>query len=727
MESSVKIKIALAGNPNCGKTTLFNILTGSNQYVGNWPGVTVEKKEGTLKGHPEAVIQDLPGIYSLSPYSPEELVTRRYLVEDHPDVILNIVDGTNIERNLYLTTQLMDLGHPVVLAVNMIDLVRKNGDAIDLEKLGKALGCPCMEISALKGEGCMEAAEAALALGKNHTHSDRPHVFGGSVEHALAHIEESIEGKVQPNYLRWYAIKLFERDEMVRKELNFPKALLDHLEMHIQDCEREMDDDAESIIADQRYTYIESVIRKAVQKKAPKHSLSLSDKIDRVVTDRVLALPIFALIMFGMYAIAMGSFPFSIGTIGSDWANDVLFGQWIPDALGTFLRALHVSDWLYGLVMDGILAGVGAVLGFVPQILVLSFLLSVLEDVGYMSRVAFIMDRLLRKFGLSGKSIIPMLVATGCGVPGILASRTIEQENDRKITVMTTGFIPCGAKMPIIGLFAGAVFGNSPLVAVSAFFIGVGAVVTSGVILKKFKTFAGKPAPFVMELPAYHLPSARNVLRATGERGMDFVKRATTIVLLSSIVLWFLKGYGFAGGSFGPVEDSNLSLLADFGRLFAWIFYPLGWKGDMAWKATVASITGLVAKEQVVMTFGSLYHFAGELSESGSEIWKMIAADFGPARAYSFMIFNLLCAPCFAAIGAIRREMGSRKWTWITIGYMCAFAYAVSLIVFQLAGLFTGEAHLGILTLCAAWVLAVLVYLVARKNKYADAQVRVGV
>lgn len=727
MESSVKIKIALAGNPNCGKTTLFNILTGSNQYVGNWPGVTVEKKEGTLKGHPEAVIQDLPGIYSLSPYSPEELVTRRYLVEDHPDVILNIVDGTNIERNLYLTTQLMDLGHPVVLAVNMIDLVRKNGDAIDLEKLGKALGCPCMEISALKGEGCMEAAEAALALGKNHTHSDRPHVFGGSVEHALAHIEESIEGKVQPNYLRWYAIKLFERDEMVRKELNFPKALLDHLEMHIQDCEREMDDDAESIIADQRYTYIESVIRKAVQKKAPKHSLSLSDKIDRVVTDRVLALPIFALIMFGMYAIAMGSFPFSIGTIGSDWANDVLFGQWIPDALGTFLRALHVSDWLYGLVMDGILAGVGAVLGFVPQILVLSFLLSVLEDVGYMSRVAFIMDRLLRKFGLSGKSIIPMLVATGCGVPGILASRTIEQENDRKITVMTTGFIPCGAKMPIIGLFAGAVFGNSPLVAVSAFFIGVGAVVISGVILKKFKTFAGKPAPFVMELPAYHLPSARNVLRATGERGMDFVKRATTIVLLSSIVLWFLKGYGFAGGSFGPVEDSNLSLLADFGRLFAWIFYPLGWKGDMAWKATVASITGLVAKEQVVMTFGSLYHFAGELSESGSEIWKMIAADFGPARAYSFMIFNLLCTPCFAAIGAIRREMGSRKWTWITIGYMCAFAYAVSLIVFQFAGLFTGEAHLGILTLCAAWVLAVLVYLVVRKNRYADAQVRVGV
>ena len=723
----MQVKIALAGNPNCGKTTLFNILTGSNQYVGNWPGVTVEKKEGTLKGHEDVVIQDLPGIYSLSPYSPEEVVTRTYLVNDHPDAILNIVDGTNIERNLYLTTQLMDLGHPVVIAVNMIDLVRRNGDIIDLQRLGKALGCPCIEISALKGEGCLEAAEKAVELARNHTHGDRPHVFGGSVEHALAHIEESIEGMVKPNYLRWYAIKIFERDEMVRKELALPRDLLNHVEKHIVDCERELEDDAESIIADQRYTYIESVIRKAVQKKAPKHALSLSDRIDRIVTNRILALPIFACVMYLMYAIAMGGYPFSIGTIATDWANDVLFGVWIPNLLDSLLTALGVSGWLYGLVIDGILAGVGAVLGFVPQILVLSFLLSVLEDVGYMSRVAFIMDRILRKFGLSGKSIIPMLVATGCGVPGILASRTIEQENDRKITVMTTGFIPCGAKMPIIGLFAGAVFGNSPLVAVSAFFIGVSAVVVSGVILKKFKTFAGKPAPFVMELPAYHLPSARNVLRATYDRGMDFVKRATTIVLLSSIVLWFLKGYGFVDGGFGAVEDSNLSLLADVGKLVAWIFYPLGWAGDMAWKATVATVTGLIAKEQVVMTFGTLYRFGGELSESGDEIWKLVAADFGPVRAYSFMIFNLLCAPCFAAIGAIRREMGNGKWTLITVGYMCAFAYVISLIVFQLVGLVTGEASFGLFTIVALAALAGLIYLVARKNKYADTRVKVGV
>ena len=723
----MELKIALAGNPNCGKTTLFNILTGSNQYVGNWPGVTVEKKEGALKGHDDVIIQDLPGIYSLSPYSPEEVVTRTYLVNDHPDAILNIVDGTNIERNLYLTTQLMDLGHPVVIAVNMIDLVRKNGDTIDLEKLGKALGCVCVEISALKGEGCLEAAEKAVELARNHTHGDMPHVFGGGVEHALAHIEESIEGKVKNNYLRWYAIKLFERDEMVRKEVGLSEDILDHLEKHITDCEKELDDDAESIIADQRYTYIGSVIQKAVQKKAPKHALSLSDKIDRIVTNRVLAIPIFACVMYLMYAIAMGSYPWSIGTIATDWANDVLFGEWIPGLFDTILTTLGVSGWLYGLIMDGIVAGVGAVLGFVPQILVLSLLLSILEDVGYMSRVAFIMDRLLRKFGLSGKSIIPMLVATGCGVPGILASRTIEQENDRKITVMTTGFIPCGAKMPIIGLFAGAVFGNSPLVAVSAFFIGVAAVVISGVILKKFKTFAGKPAPFVMELPAYHLPSARNVLRSTYDRGMDFVKRATTIVLLSSIVLWYLQSYGIVDGVYMAVEDSNLSLLADLGKLVSWIFYPLGWVGDMAWKATIATVTGLIAKEQVVMTFGTLYHYAGELSEAGDEIWALIAADFGPIRAYSFMIFNLLCAPCFAAIGAIKREMGNVKWTVGTIAYMCAFAYAISLVVYQIGGLFTGEATFSIFTIFAAAVLAALIYLVVRKNKYADTRVKVGV
>ena len=721
------IKIALAGNPNCGKTTLFNILTGSNQYVGNWPGVTVEKKEGTLKGHDDVIIQDLPGIYSLSPYSPEEVVTRRYLVTEHPDAILNIVDGTNIERNLYLTTQLIELGHPVVVAVNMIDLVRKNGDTIDLQKLSKALGCTCLEISALKSLGCQEAAERAVELARNHTHGEMPHVFNGSVEHALAHIEESIEGKVSQNYLRWYAIKLFERDQRVRSELKLDSDLISHLEKHIADCEKEMDDDAESIIADQRYTYIGNVMDRAVVKKAPKHSLTLSDKIDRIVTHRILALPIFAGIMFLMYAIAMGSFPFSIGTICTDWANDVLFGQWIPDLLGGLLTSLHVSPWLYGLVMDGILAGVGSVLGFVPQILVLSFLLSILEDVGYMSRVAFIMDRILRKFGLSGKSIIPMLVATGCGVPGILASRTIEQDRDRKITVMTTGFIPCGAKMPIIGLFAGAVFGNSPLVATSAFFIGVGAVVTSGVILKKFKALAGKPAPFVMELPTYHLPSARNVLRSTGERGWDFVKRALTIVLLSSMVLWFLQSYGFENGVFQAVQDNNTSLLADLGKAIAWLFYPLGWMGDMAWKATVATFTGLIAKEQVVMTFGTLYHYAGELSEEGNEIWAMIAADFGPVRAYSFMIFNLLCAPCFAAIGAIRREMNSGKWTLATIGYMCGFAYAISLIVYQIGGLFTGEASFGILTVAAVAVLAGLVYLVVRKNRHADIPVKIGV
>ena len=710
------IKIALAGNPNCGKTTLFNALTGMNQYVGNWPGVTVEKKEGALKGRSDVTIQDLPGIYSLSPYSPEEVVTRTYLVNEHPDAILNIVDGTNIERNLYLTTQLIELGYPVVVAVNMIDLVRKNGDTIDLEKLSKALGCVCMEISALKGEGGMEVAEKAVELAKNHVHGPRPHVFNGSVEHALAHIEEEIDEIVDATYLRWYAIKLFERDEVVQKELNLGQDVLAHLEKHIVDCETEMDDDAESIIADQRYTYIVNVIAKAVKKKAAKHAMSLSDKIDSVVTNRVLALPIFAGIMFLMYAIAMGSFPFSIGTIGTDWANDVLFGEWVPNLFDKILSALGVSSWVYGLVMDGIVAGVGAVLGFVPQILVLSLLLSILEDVGYMSRVAFIMDRVLRKFGLSGKSIIPMLVATGCGVPGILSSRTIEQENDRKITVMTTGFIPCGAKMPIIGLFAGAIFGNSPLVAVSAFFIGVLAVVLSGVILKKFKAFAEKPAPFVMELPTYHLPSVRNVFRTTLDRGWDFVKRATTIVLLSSIVLWLLQSYGYVDGAFTAVDDSNVSFLANVGKLFAWIFYPLGWMGDMAWKATVATVTGLIAKEEVVMTFGTLYNFGGELSEAGDEIWKMIAADFGPVRAYSFMIFNLLCAPCFAAIGAIKREMGSAKWTWGTILYMCGFAYVIALIVFQLVGLVSGEATFGVFTIVAAVALVVLLYLIFRKG-----------
>lgn len=710
------IKIALAGNPNCGKTTLFNYLTGANQYVGNWPGVTVEKKEGKLKGRPEVVIQDLPGIYSLSPYSPEEVVSRTYLVKEHPDAILDIVDGTNIERNLYLTTQLLELGYPVVLAVNMIDLVRKNGDEIDIEKLGKALHCSCVEISALKGEGCAEAAEKAVYLAGHHTHGDIPHVYGGSVEHALAHIEEILEGKVDSKYIRWYAIKMFERDEVVRKELALDEALLTHIETHIHDCEEELDDDAESIIADQRYKYIVDVVGRAVKKKKAKHSMSLSDKIDRIVTNRILAIPIFVGIMFLMYAIAMGNFPFSVGTLGTNWANDTLFGEWLPWVFDQALSALHVSGWLYGLIMDGILAGVGAVLGFVPQILVLSFLLSILEDIGYMSRVAFIMDKVLRRFGLSGKSIIPMLVATGCGVPGILSSRTIEQENDRKITIMTTGFIPCGAKMPIIGLFAGAIFGNSPLIAVSAFFIGILAVIISGVILKKFKTFAGHPAPFVMELPAYHLPSPKNVLRTTFDRGWDFVKRATTIVLISSIVLWFLKTYGIENGAFLAVSNPDDSFLAEFGKVVAWIFYPIGWVGSMAWKATVATITGLIAKEEVVMTFGTLYRFGADISETGTEIWKQIALDFGPVRAYSFLIFNLLCAPCFAAISTIRKEMGSTKWMFRTIGYMCAFAYIIALIVFQFAGLITGEATFSVFTVIAAVALCALLYMIFRRG-----------
>ena len=714
----MELKIALAGNPNCGKTTLFNALTGSNQYVGNWPGVTVEKKEGKLKGHKDVVIQDLPGIYSLSPYTLEEVVARSYLVNEKPDAILNIVDGTNIERNLYLTTQLIELGLPVVVAVNMIDLVRKNGDTIDLNKLGAALGCEVVEMSALKGEGGQAAAEKAVALAQSHKAGELPHVFTGSVEHAIAHIEESIQGKVDEGYLRWYAIKLFERDEKVLEDLKLDKDLAEHLEEHIADCEKELDDDAESIITNQRYAYINGVVSKAVKKKAPKGSLSVSDKIDQIVTNRILALPIFAVVMFCIYSIAMGGYAFSIGTMGTDWANDVLFGEIVPGFFDGILTSLGVSGWLYGLIMDGIVAGVGAVLGFVPQMLVLFFLLAILEDVGYMARVAFIMDRIFRRFGLSGKSFIPMLVATGCGVPGIMASRTIEQDRDRKMTIMTTGFIPCGAKMPIIGLFAGAVFGESPWVATSAFFIGIAAVVVSGIMLKKFKAFAGEPAPFVMELPTYHAPSMGNVLRATWERGCSFIKRAGTIILLSSIILWFLQGYGFVDGVWQAVEDNNDSLLAMIGSAVAWIFYPLGWMGDMAWKATVATITGLIAKEEVVNTFGVLYQYAGEadLLEDSHDIWVAIGADFGAITAYSFMIFNLLCAPCFAAMGAIKREMNNAKWTLGAIGYMCGFAYVVSMIVYQLGGLITGEAVFSLWTVVAVAALAGILYLLFRKG-----------
>ncbi|MCI9511727.1 MAG: ferrous iron transport protein B [Oscillibacter sp.] len=714
------IKIALAGNPNCGKTTLFNDLTGSNQYVGNWPGVTVEKKEGRLRGHKDVVIQDLPGIYSLSPYTLEEVVARGYLVNERPNAILNIVDGTNIERNLYLTTQLIELGLPVVVAVNMIDLVRKNGDQIDLAKLGQTLGCTVVEMSALKKLGSQEAAEAAVRAAQGAAGGELPHVFTGSVEHALAHIEESISGLVDERCLRWYAIKVFERDEKVLEELALNDELRSHLEQHIADCEKELDDDAESIVTNQRYAYINSVVTKAVKKKAAKYSLSVSDKIDQIVTNRILALPIFAAVMFCIYAIAMGGWAISIGTMGTDWANDVLFGEMVPGLFDAILGALGVAEggWLYGLIQDGIVAGVGAVLGFVPQMLVLFFLLAILEDVGYMARVAFIMDRIFRRFGLSGKSFIPMLVATGCSVPGIMASRTIEQDRDRKMTIMTTGFIPCGAKMPIIGLFAGAVFGDSPWVATSAFFIGIAAVVISGIMLKKFKAFAGEPAPFVMELPAYHAPSASNVLRATWERGWSFIKRAGTIILLSSIILWFLMGYGVVDGVFQAVEDNNDSLLAAIGSGVAIIFAPLGWVGDMAWKATTATFTGLIAKEEVVNFFGVAYHYAGEadLMEDASGIYAAIGADFGAMAAYSFMIFNLLCAPCFAAMGAIKREMNNVKWTLGAIGYMCGFAYVVSLIVFQLGGLVTGEAVPGVGTVAALVLLAGIIYLLFRKG-----------
>ena len=725
----MSIKIALAGNPNCGKTTLFNDLTGSNQYVGNWPGVTVEKKEGRLKGQKDVVIQDLPGIYSLSPYTLEEVVARGYLVNEKPDAILNIIDGTNIERNLYLTTQLIELGIPVVMAVNMIDLVRKNGDKIDLKKLSAELGCQAVEISALKGEGSMKAAEMAVAAAKSGKAGELPHVFTGSVEHAIAHIEESIQGKVDDRFLRWYAVKLFERDDKVQQELKLDKALVDHIDQHIADCEKEMDDDAESIITNQRYAYINTVVEKAVRKKARVEQLTVSDKIDQVVTNRIFALPIFALIMFLMYALSMGTSiadgGISIGSLATDWTNDVLFGEIVPNALGGFLESVGVADWLYGLIMDGIVAGVGAVLGFVPQMLVLFFLLSILEDIGYMARVAFIMDRIFRKFGLSGKSFIPMLVGTGCGVPGVMASRTIENERDRRMTIMTTCFIPCGAKMPIIGLFAGALFGGSSLVAVSAYFIGFAAIIISGIILKKTKLFAGDPAPFVMELPAYHVPAWGNVLRATWERGWSFIKRAGTVILASTIILWFLQGFGFEDGVFGMVEDQDNSILAAVASAIAWIFAPQGFGN---WRATVASISGLIAKENVVGTLGVLYHFGGELSENGDEIWGEIANDYTAISAYSFMIFNLLCAPCFAAMGAIKREMNNGKWTAIAIGYMCLLAYCASLVVYQIGGLITGEVGFNIFTIVAVAIIVFTIYMLVRPNKYLnDNEVKIDV
>ena len=712
----MSIKIALAGNPNCGKTTLFNALTGSNQYVGNWPGVTVEKKEGKLKKHNDVIITDLPGIYSLSPYTLEEVVARNYLIDEKPDVVLNIIDGTNLERNLYLTTQVVELGIPVVVAVNMMDVVKKNGDKINVNELSRQLACPVVEISALKGTGVMEAAEKAIEVAGSEAPIPQ-HKFSGVVEHAIAHIEEAAVHNMPERQQRWYAIKIFESDDKVLEKLNIPQQTLDHIHKDIEAAEEEMDDDAESIITNERYLYISSII-KAVYKKKSKGKLSTSDKIDKVITNRILGLPIFALIMWGVYFISMQW----IGDMGTSWVNDVLFGEWVPGLLEKFLEP-HLAPWLFGLINDGIVAGVGAVLGFVPQMLVLFFLLAILEGCGYMSRVAFVMDRIFRHFGLSGKSFIPMLIGTGCGVPAVMASRTIENERDRRMTIMTTTFIPCGAKLPIIGLIAGACFGGAGWVATSAYFVGVAAIIVSGIMLKKTKKFAGDPAPFVMELPAYHIPTIGTVLRSTWERGWSFIKKAGTIITLATILIWFLQGFGVENGAFGMVDDMDNSILAKFGNLFAWLFIPLGWGG---WKPAVAAVTGLIAKENVVSTFGVLYHFAGELAENGDEIWVNFGKDLASLSGghaalagYSYLIFNLLCAPCFAAIGAIKREMNNAKWTWFAIGYQCGFAYIISLIVYQIGLVFAGD--INVIGFIAALIcLAGLLYMLFRKNKYDD-------
>ena len=707
-----EVRIALAGNPNCGKTTLFNALTGSNQYTGNWPGVTVERKEGKLKWDKDVTIADLPGIYSLSPYTLEEVVTRNYLTHDRPDVILNIIDGTNLERNLYLTTQLLEVGIPVVLAVNMMDLVRKNGDTIKLDKLKKELGCEAVEISALKGDGVKEAADKAAAIARAGKKFEPAHVFEGSIEHTLAHIEEAVLHDMPAEQQRWYAVKIFERDAKVIEELKIPADKLAHIQSDIAACETELDDDAESIITNARYEYIAQLCASCYKRKNTGETTS--DKIDRVVTNRILGLPIFAAVMALVYWVAMGPF----GSFLTDWTNDV-FGGWLTDGAAAIMAALGANDVITGLVVDGAVAGVAAVLGFVPQMLVLFLMLSLLEDCGYMARVAFVMDRIFRHFGLSGKSFIPMLIGTGCGVPAVMASRTIEQDRDRKMTVMTTCFMPCGAKMPIVGLIAGALFGGAPWVALSAYFIGAGSVIVSGIMLKKLKAFAGEPAPFVMELPAYHVPTAGNVLRATWERGWSFIKRAGTVILASSIVLWFLQAFGFVDGVFQMVEDNNNSLLAAIGNAIAFIFAPLGFAN---WKAAVAVFTGLIAKEEVVSTFGVLYGYAGELSEAGDEIWQLVAQDFTPISAYSFMLLNLLCAPCFAAMGAIKREMNNPKWTAAAIGYMCGYAYLVALIVYQIGGLITGECTFGLGTVAAVVALVFMLYMLFRKDRSAEIQ-----
>ncbi len=789
------MKIALAGNPNSGKTTLFNALTGSNQFVGNWPGVTVEKKEGKLKKHDGVVIADLPGIYSLSPYTLEEVIARNYLIDEKPDAILNIVDGSNLERNLYLTTQLLELGIPMVIAINMMDVVRKNGDKIDIQALSEQLGCPIVEISALKGEKTMEAAEEALRAAQS-GRKIPAHAFSGPVEHALAHIEEAAVHSMPEAQQRWYAIKLFERDEKVIEKLGLPKDTLAHIEDDIAAVETELDDDAESIITAERYAYIAQILKHCYHKKGA-GQLSISDKIDRVVTNRILALPIFAVIMFCVYYLSVST----VGTWATDWANDGLFGEgfhlfgiggssyseaadefsysdtlvtafeeaaeaeglepaaaetltatavfyddegnveeevpvdfatyteaaavaepdpadygvWIPGIpvlVESGLKAIHCAGWLQDLILNGIVAGVGAVLGFVPQMLVLFLLLAILESCGYMARIAFVLDRVFRKFGLSGKSFIPMLIGTGCGVPGVMASRTIESERDRRMTVMTTTFIPCSAKLPIIALIAGALFGGAWWVAPSAYFVGIAAIIISGIMLKKTKMFAGEVAPFVMELPAYHLPTIGNVLRSMWERGWSFIKKAGTVILLATILVWFLSGYGFENGSFGAVADMDNSLLAAFGNAIAWIFIPLGWGN---WQSAAACITGLIAKENVVGTFGVLLGHMDEVAENGWQVWAQMATIFTPLAGYSYLVFNLLCAPCFAAMGAIKREMNNWKWTLFAIGYQCVFAYAVALVIYQFGLLFTGSVNvIGLIVAIA--IVAVIIYMLARPD-----------
>lgn len=706
----MSVKIALAGNPNCGKTTLFNALTGSNQFVGNWPGVTVEKKEGKLKGHKDVTIMDLPGIYSLSPYTLEEVVARNYLIAERPDAIINIVDGTNIERNLYLSTQIMELGIPVVMAVNMMDIVDKSGDKVHMDKLGKKLGCEVVPISALKGTGIEKAAEKAVALAQQKQATPHVHSFAKEVEDVITAVEGKLGSDIAEEQKRFFAIKLLEKDDKISELM---KQVPD-VSAQIKELEDKFDDDTESIITNERYVYISSIMGECVTKANKKEKLTTSDKIDKIVTNRWAALPIFAVVMFLVYYVSVTT----VGAFLTDWTNDTLFGEWIIPGAQTLFENIGCADWLTGLIVDGVISGVGAVLGFVPQMLVLFLFLAFLESCGYMARVAFIMDRIFRKFGLSGKSFIPMLIGSGCGVPGVMASRTIENDRDRKMTIMTTTFVPCGAKLPIIALIAGAFFDNAGWVSWSAYFVGVAAIICSGIILKKTKMFAGDPAPFVMELPAYHWPTVGNVLRSVWERGWSFIKKAGTIILLSTIILWFLMSFGWVDGSFGMLEAEQLdaSILAKIGSAIAWIFAPLGWtQAGEGWKMAVAAVSGLIAKENVVATFGLLFGFA-EVAEDGSEIWGSLAQVMTPVAAYGFLVFNLLCAPCFAAMGAIKREMNNVKWFWFAIGYQCGLAYVVALCIYQIGTLITTGAF-GLGTVAALVFIAVILYLLFRPYK----------